>query len=92
MFIDVFFPFFLVSPITGEKLLWFQSELDPAKATYTKKDACDIIERFGSGLMFILNLEYIIFHLEVHKQKEREPVHALNCEPISQSVSCPSLW
>lgn len=50
MFIDVFFPFFLVSPITGEKLLWFQSELDPAKATYTKKDACDIIERFGSGL------------------------------------------
>uniref|UniRef100_A0A3Q3C016 Translation machinery-associated protein 16 n=1 Tax=Haplochromis burtoni TaxID=8153 RepID=A0A3Q3C016_HAPBU len=30
----------------GEKLLWFQSELDPAKATYTKKDACDIIERY----------------------------------------------
>uniref|UniRef100_A0A3P8RCF1 Translation machinery-associated protein 16 n=1 Tax=Astatotilapia calliptera TaxID=8154 RepID=A0A3P8RCF1_ASTCA len=46
VFIDVFFPFFLVSPITGEKLLWFQSELDPAKATYTKKDACDIIERY----------------------------------------------
>lgn len=41
------FLFFLVCPITGEKLLWFQSELDPAKATYTKKDACDIIERFG---------------------------------------------
>lgn len=30
----------------GEKLLWFQSQLDPAKATYTKKDACDIIERY----------------------------------------------
>lgn len=70
MFSFLFFLF--LSPITGEKLLWFQSELDPAKATYTKKDACDIIERFGSGLMFILNLEYIIFHLEVHKQKERE--------------------
>uniref|UniRef100_A0A3Q4GLX1 Translation machinery-associated protein 16 n=1 Tax=Neolamprologus brichardi TaxID=32507 RepID=A0A3Q4GLX1_NEOBR len=32
--------------VDGEKLLWFQSELDPAKATYTKKDACDIIERY----------------------------------------------
>ncbi|KAG7486530.1 hypothetical protein JOB18_033078 [Solea senegalensis] len=30
----------------GEKLLWFQEQLDPAKATYTKKDACDIIERY----------------------------------------------
>lgn len=27
-----------------------------------------------------------------NKKREREPVHALNCEPISQSVSCPSLW
>ncbi|XP_061534659.1 translation machinery-associated protein 16 [Phycodurus eques] len=30
----------------GEKLLWFQSQLDPEKTTYTKKDACDIIERY----------------------------------------------
>ncbi|CAK6973987.1 translation machinery-associated protein 16 [Scomber scombrus] len=31
---------------TGEKLLWFQGELDPEKTAYTKKDACDIIERY----------------------------------------------
>ncbi|XP_069023130.1 translation machinery-associated protein 16 [Embiotoca jacksoni] len=31
---------------TGEKLLWFQTQLDSTKTTYTKKDACDIIERY----------------------------------------------
>ncbi|XP_072240970.1 translation machinery-associated protein 16 [Leuresthes tenuis] len=31
---------------TGEKLLWFQSQLDPTKTNYTRKDACDIIERY----------------------------------------------
>ncbi|XP_073320085.1 translation machinery-associated protein 16 [Pagrus major] len=30
----------------GEKLLWFQGQLDPDKTTYTRKDACDIIERY----------------------------------------------
>ncbi|XP_054634444.1 translation machinery-associated protein 16 [Dunckerocampus dactyliophorus] len=30
----------------GEKLLWFQAQLDPQKTSYTKKDACDIIERY----------------------------------------------
>ncbi|KAA0722420.1 Translation machinery-associated protein 16 [Triplophysa tibetana] len=30
----------------GEKLSWFQSQLDPGKADYTKHDACDIIERY----------------------------------------------
>ncbi|XP_017263408.1 translation machinery-associated protein 16 [Kryptolebias marmoratus] len=30
----------------GEKLLWFQSQLDPTKTDYTRKDACDIIERY----------------------------------------------
>uniref|UniRef100_A0A3Q3Q5H4 Translation machinery-associated protein 16 n=1 Tax=Monopterus albus TaxID=43700 RepID=A0A3Q3Q5H4_MONAL len=30
----------------GEKLLWFQGQLDPAKTVYTRKDACDIIERY----------------------------------------------
>ncbi|KAM6940988.1 translation machinery-associated protein 16 [Lycodopsis pacificus] len=29
----------------GEKLLWFQEQLDPEKTTYTKKDACDLVER-----------------------------------------------
>lgn len=30
----------------GEKLLWFQSQLDPNRTSYTKKDACGIIERY----------------------------------------------
>ncbi|XP_078119119.1 translation machinery-associated protein 16 [Sander vitreus] len=30
----------------GEKLLWFQEQLDPEKTTYTRKDACDIVERY----------------------------------------------
>ncbi|XP_048851847.1 translation machinery-associated protein 16 [Brienomyrus brachyistius] len=30
----------------GEKLVWFQNQLDPAKEEYTKKDACEIIERY----------------------------------------------
>ncbi|XP_036438853.1 translation machinery-associated protein 16 [Colossoma macropomum] len=29
-----------------EKLLWFQSQLDAEKLEYTKKDACEIIERY----------------------------------------------
>ncbi|KAI7810510.1 translation machinery-associated protein 16 [Triplophysa rosa] len=32
--------------LIGEKLSWFQSQLDPDKAEYTKHDACDIIERY----------------------------------------------
>uniref|UniRef100_A0A8C1PQG5 Translation machinery-associated protein 16 n=1 Tax=Cyprinus carpio TaxID=7962 RepID=A0A8C1PQG5_CYPCA len=32
--------------LIGEKLLWFQSQLDPDKAEYTKHDACEIIERY----------------------------------------------
>ncbi|RXM32373.1 Translation machinery-associated protein 16 [Acipenser ruthenus] len=31
---------------TGEKLLWFQSQLDPSKTEYSKKEACAIIERY----------------------------------------------
>ncbi|XP_034543465.1 translation machinery-associated protein 16 [Notolabrus celidotus] len=31
---------------TGEKLLWFQGQLDPEKTIYNKKEACDIIERY----------------------------------------------
>uniref|UniRef100_A0A8C9Z335 Translation machinery-associated protein 16 n=1 Tax=Sander lucioperca TaxID=283035 RepID=A0A8C9Z335_SANLU len=29
-----------------EKLLWFQEQLDPEKTTYTRKDACDVVERY----------------------------------------------
>uniref|UniRef100_A0A3P8XI54 Translation machinery-associated protein 16 n=1 Tax=Esox lucius TaxID=8010 RepID=A0A3P8XI54_ESOLU len=31
---------------TGEKLLWFQSQLDPDRTEFTKEDACQFIERY----------------------------------------------
>lgn len=30
----------------GEKLLWFQAQIHPSRTSYTKRDACDIIERY----------------------------------------------
>ncbi|XP_054912402.1 translation machinery-associated protein 16 [Poeciliopsis prolifica] len=30
----------------GEKLLWFQSQLDPNKTNYSKREACEIVERY----------------------------------------------
>ncbi|XP_066516915.1 translation machinery-associated protein 16 [Hoplias malabaricus] len=32
--------------LIGEKLMWFQSQLDAEKLEYTKQDACEIIERY----------------------------------------------
>ncbi|XP_073698852.1 translation machinery-associated protein 16 [Garra rufa] len=32
--------------LIGEKLSWFQSQLDPDKSEYTKHDACKIVERY----------------------------------------------
>lgn len=37
--------FFGVFCSEGEKLQWFQSQLDAEKTSYTRKDACEIIER-----------------------------------------------
>ncbi|XP_066488073.1 translation machinery-associated protein 16 [Tiliqua scincoides] len=32
--------------VVGEKLLWFQSHLDPSKVEYTKKEACELAENY----------------------------------------------
>ncbi|TRY90355.1 hypothetical protein DNTS_023636 [Danionella cerebrum] len=32
--------------LIGEKLLWFQSQLNPDKAVYSNQEACEIIERY----------------------------------------------
>uniref|UniRef100_A0A9L0JLY1 Translation machinery-associated protein 16 n=1 Tax=Equus asinus TaxID=9793 RepID=A0A9L0JLY1_EQUAS len=32
--------------LVGEKLQWFQNHLDPKKVGYSKKDACELIERY----------------------------------------------
>uniref|UniRef100_A0A8C5XTL6 Translation machinery-associated protein 16 n=1 Tax=Microcebus murinus TaxID=30608 RepID=A0A8C5XTL6_MICMU len=34
--------------LIGEKLKWFQNHLDPPKVRYSKKDACELIERLMS--------------------------------------------
>ncbi|XP_033975875.1 translation machinery-associated protein 16-like [Trematomus bernacchii] len=34
----------------SEKLLWFQEHLDPEKTAFTKKDACDVVDRFEPEL------------------------------------------
>lgn len=44
----------------GEKLQWFQSQLDPEKTSYTRKDACDIIERSN---LFIYYCAVALFHV-----------------------------
>uniref|UniRef100_A0A671EER6 Translation machinery associated 16 homolog n=1 Tax=Rhinolophus ferrumequinum TaxID=59479 RepID=A0A671EER6_RHIFE len=31
--------------LIGEKLQWFQNHLDPQKVAYSRKDACELIER-----------------------------------------------
>ena len=43
----------LLLAFTGEKLLWFQGQLDPEKTTYTRKDACEIIERWKTRLQMV---------------------------------------
>ncbi|XP_007461605.1 PREDICTED: translation machinery-associated protein 16 [Lipotes vexillifer] len=32
--------------LIGEKLQWFQNHLDPKKVGYSKRDACELIERY----------------------------------------------
>lgn len=45
--------FSFISFFPGEKLLWFQGQLDPEKTAYTRKDACDIIERLETGFIIL---------------------------------------
>lgn len=47
-----FFKFLFISLFLGEKLLWFQAQLDSGKATYTRKEACEIVERSATVCYF----------------------------------------
>lgn len=51
LFLNVFWP-------KGEKLQWFQSQLDPEKTSYSRKDACEIIER--SEVFYLLMCSWFI--------------------------------
>ncbi|PNI61748.1 TMA16 isoform 6 [Pan troglodytes] len=37
--------------LVGEKLQWFQNHLDPQKKRYSKKDACELIERIRENVI-----------------------------------------
>uniref|UniRef100_A0A8C0NV68 Translation machinery-associated protein 16 n=1 Tax=Canis lupus familiaris TaxID=9615 RepID=A0A8C0NV68_CANLF len=53
----------------GEKLQWFQSHLDPKKVGYSKKDACELIERYLNR--FSSELEQIELHNSIKDRQGR---------------------
>ncbi|XP_059577277.1 translation machinery-associated protein 16 [Alligator mississippiensis] len=54
----------------GEKLQWFQSHLDPSKADYTKKEACELIENYLNR--FSDELEQIELHNSIKGRQGRQ--------------------
>ncbi|XP_076995733.1 translation machinery-associated protein 16 isoform X2 [Tamandua tetradactyla] len=55
--------------IIGEKLQWFHSHLDPQKVEYSKKDACELIERYLNR--FSNELEQIELHNSIRDRQGR---------------------
>ncbi|XP_055975057.1 translation machinery-associated protein 16 [Sorex fumeus] len=55
--------------LIGEKLQWFQNHLDPHKAGYSKKDACELIERYLNR--FSSELEQIELHNSIKDRQGR---------------------
>ena len=41
--------------------MWFQSQLDPAKTNYTRKDACDVIERLEADFIHCFYSSVVVF-------------------------------
>uniref|UniRef100_A0A8D0GCX1 Translation machinery-associated protein 16 n=1 Tax=Sphenodon punctatus TaxID=8508 RepID=A0A8D0GCX1_SPHPU len=54
----------------GEKLLWFQSHLDPSKAEYTKKEAYELVENYLHR--FNNELEQIELHNSIKGRQGRQ--------------------
>ncbi|XP_050605006.1 translation machinery-associated protein 16-like [Macaca thibetana thibetana] len=55
--------------LIGEKLQWFQNHLDPQKNRYSKKDACQLIERYLNR--FSSELEQIELHNSIRDRQGR---------------------
>lgn len=55
--------------LIGEKLQWFQSHLDPKKLGYSKKDACELVERYLNR--FSSELEQIELHNSIKDRQGR---------------------
>uniref|UniRef100_A0A8D0L3M6 Translation machinery-associated protein 16 n=1 Tax=Sphenodon punctatus TaxID=8508 RepID=A0A8D0L3M6_SPHPU len=56
--------------LLGEKLLWFQSHLDPSKAEYTKKEAYELVENYLHR--FNNELEQIELHNSIKGRQGRQ--------------------
>ncbi|KAG3294462.1 translation machinery-associated protein 16 [Ictidomys tridecemlineatus] len=55
--------------LIGEKLQWFQNHLDPKKLGYSKKDACELVERYLNR--FSSELEQIELHNSIKDRQGR---------------------
>ncbi|XP_029090404.1 translation machinery-associated protein 16 isoform X2 [Monodon monoceros] len=55
--------------LIGEKLQWFQNHLDPKKVGYSKRDACELIERYLNR--FSSELEQIELHNSIKARRGR---------------------
>lgn len=55
--------------LIAEKLQWFQNQLDPQKLKYSKKDACELIERYLNR--FSSELEQIELHNSIKDRQGR---------------------
>ncbi|XP_069487475.1 translation machinery-associated protein 16 [Ambystoma mexicanum] len=56
--------------IIGEKLQWFQNHLDPSKKEYTKKECCELIQRYLNR--FSGELEQIELHNSIKGRQGRQ--------------------
>ncbi|XP_047654742.1 translation machinery-associated protein 16 [Phacochoerus africanus] len=68
--------------LIGEKLQWFQNHLDPQKVRYSKRAACNLIERYLSR--FNDELEQIELHNDVRARQGRR--HCAREAAIRQTV------
>ncbi|XP_014446376.2 LOW QUALITY PROTEIN: translation machinery-associated protein 16 [Tupaia chinensis] len=69
--------------LIGEKLQWFQSHLDPHKGGYSKRDACELIERYLNR--FSGELEQIELHNSIRDRQGRR--HCFREAVIRQTVA-----
>ncbi|KAL8207230.1 UNVERIFIED_CONTAM: translation machinery-associated protein 16 [Gekko kuhli] len=68
--------------VVGEKLLWFQHHLDPNKLEYTKKEACELVEKYLHR--FSDELEQIDLHNSIKGRQARQ--HSSRETVINQTM------
>ncbi|XP_077156089.1 translation machinery-associated protein 16 [Paroedura picta] len=56
--------------VVGDKLVWFQSHLDPNKLEYTKNEACELVEKYLHR--FSDELEQIDLHNSIKGRQARQ--------------------